>query len=166
MTGASRWRVALLIVGMVAASCGGGNSDGESGSGERTPVPGFGEIAFRIDGGTLRHALLADTTEQHSRGLMNRTDLAGYDGMLFRFPSDTTGTFYMLNTPLPLSIAWFDADGRFVSATDMEPCLNRSDCPTYAASGPYRYALEVPQGDLAELGIGPGSRLELEESSS
>jgi uncharacterized membrane protein (UPF0127 family) len=92
---------------------------------------------------------------------MGRKDLGGYDGMIFVFQEDTTGSFYMLNTPLPLSIAWFDSSGQFVSATDMEPCLTGPDCPLYSAVRPYRFALEVPKGGLAGLGIGPGSTIEI-----
>jgi len=129
----------------------------------RTPVEGFGEVGFRIDGGPYaaaeRCALLATTAQQHAQGLMHRRDLSGYDGMLFDFGEPTTGTFWMKDTPMPLSIAWFDAAGNFVSATDMEPCLDRPQCPAYAATGAYRYALEVPKGGLAGLGVGPGSRL-------
>lgn len=135
----------------------------------RTPVGGFGEIGFRIEPepaatasagpASERCALLARTDEQRARGLMQRRDLSGYDGMLFDFPGPTTGTFWMKDTPIPLSIAWFDASGAFVSATDMEPCLNQSQCRSYAATGPYRYALEVPKGGLRGLGVGPGARL-------
>ena len=137
---------------------------------ERTRVTGFGEIAFRIDstgvlfggGGSVsaaRCALLAATSEQMSKGLMGRTDLSGYDGMLFRFDGDTQGTFYMKDTLIPLSIAWFDAQGRFISATDMPPCGDAPVCPTYGAEAAYRYALEVPEGGLPALGVGPGTRL-------
>ena len=130
------------------------------------PVEGFGQIAFRVEGPTdsaaKRCALLAETAEQRSRGLMHRTDLAGHDGMIFRFEADTSGSFWMKDTPLPLSIAWFDSSGTYVSSTDMEPCLNQPSCPTYSAAGPYRFALEVPQGELPALGVGPGSRLVVE----
>ena len=135
----------------------------------RTPFGGFPEIAFRIEGGTsaqnqaqataARCALLAQTDAQQSQGLMNRTDLGGYDGMLFKFASDTEGGFWMKDTPLPLSIAFFDAAGQFVSTTDMAPCIHQASCPTYAAARPYRWALEVPQGALPRLAIGPGTRL-------
>jgi uncharacterized membrane protein (UPF0127 family) len=132
----------------------------------RTPISGFGEIAYRIDPGPAgggvaaqRCALLADTAEQQELGLMHRTDLAGHDGMLFRFPSDTTIEFYMKDTLLPLSIAWFDSHGSFVSATDMDPCPSQLHCPTFASVAPYRYALEVLRGQLAGQGIGPGSHL-------
>jgi len=136
----------------------------------RARVPGFGEVVFRVDGtGVLfgsggsvsaeRCALLAATASQQSQGLMGRTDLAGYDGMLFRFDSDTQGQFYMKNTLIPLSIAFFDADGRFVSTNDMPPCGDQPVCPTYGPDKPYRYALEVEEGALPSLAIGPGTRL-------
>jgi len=130
----------------------------------RTPFGDFGEIGFRIEGGTaeataMRCALLAETATQQGLGLMNRTDIGGYDGMLFKFPADTNGSFYMKDTPLPLSIAFFDASGQFVSTTDMAPCIHQATCPTYAAARTYRWALEVPQGALPRLAIGPGTRL-------
>src|SRR5205823_3248169 len=51
----------------------------------RTPVVGFGEIAFRIGSGPQHCGLLADTPAQQQTWLMGRSDLAGHDGMLFRF---------------------------------------------------------------------------------
>jgi uncharacterized protein len=125
----------------------------------RTAVPGFGEIAFKVGAGPELCALLASTAQQQARGLMARTDLAGHVGMLFVFATDTNESFYMRNTPMPLSIAWFDAAGRYVSATDMMPCADRPDCPTFGAAAAYRYALEVPRGGLPGLGIGPGSNV-------
>ena len=132
----------------------------------RTPVKGFDSVSYRIRpaggaGGDAveRCALLAETTEQQQRGLMGRTDLGGYDGMLFRFSADTTSSFYMTDTLIPLSIAWFNADGYFVSATDMEPCPDKAGCPTFGAAAPYRYALEVAKGGLPALGVGPGAQL-------
>ncbi len=127
----------------------------------RPQVAGFGEIAYRIDKAPSneRCALLADTTAQQQQGLMNRTDLAGHDGMLFRFGGDTRVGFYMKDTLIPLSIAWFDSKGNFVSETDMEPCLDQIDCPNHYATRPYRYALEVTKGGLGDLGIGPGSHV-------
>ena len=129
------------------------------GKAPRQPVEGFGTISYRISTmpAAERCALLAESLLQRSRGLMNRTDLGGFDGMLFVWDSDSSGGFWMKDTPLPLSIAWFDASGRFVSAADMEPCVGKDSCPNYDPAGPYRYALEVPQGGLAVLGIRPGS---------
>jgi len=130
----------------------------------RTPFGDFTEIGFRIEGGSAaataaRCALLAETAAQQGLGLMNRADLAGYDGMLFKFASDTNASFYMKDTPLPLSIAFFDGSGQFVSTADMAPCIHQATCPTFSAARPYRWALEVPQGALPRLAIGPGTRL-------
>jgi uncharacterized membrane protein (UPF0127 family) len=72
---------------------------------------------------------------------------------------DIQSSFYMRNTPMPLSIAWFDAAGEYVSTTDMAPCDDVDNCPLYPAEGPYRFALEVPQGELATLGVQEGSVL-------
>src|SRR5262245_18289638 len=87
--------------------------------------------------------------------------LGGYDGMLFMFGQPVSASFYMYMTRLPLSIAFFGSTGAFVSAADMPPCTaqNASDCPLYHAEAPYVNALEVSQGGLPALGIGPDSRI-------
>ncbi len=169
-----RWVIGgLLVVGAVAFLAVGANgpkdptlrpAEGQV-SLNRTRFGDFTEIGFRIDGtpaataAAARCALLAETATQQNLGLMNRTDIGGYDGMIFKFASDTTSSFFMKDTPLPLSIAFFDAAGQFVSTTDMAPCIHQATCPTYAATRPYRWALEVPQGALPRLAIGPGTKL-------
>jgi len=158
--------VALLVLGFGACIAKGADNPADPRL-VRSRVSGFGEIGIRILApGTLpataqRCALLAANEAQRSKGLMGVTDLKGYSGMLFRFSSDTQASFYMRNTPMPLSIAFFRADGSFAGAADMAPCGDRADCPLYSAHDGYRYALEVPQGQLGTLGIGPGSTLEL-----
>lgn len=136
------------------------------GAARRAGLPGVGETAASITAadGTVTGCclLVAATDEQRQRGLMEVTDLGGYEGMVFVWDHDVETGFWMRNTPSPLSIAWFDAAGDFVSATDMTPCAaDADDCPTYPPDGPYRFAVEVFQGDLAALGAGPGSRLTL-----
>lgn len=131
----------------------------------RSPWGDFGEEVVRIerpDSILELCVLLAVTAAQHSEGLMNAPDagLGGYDGMLFSFEDDTTGGFWMRDTEVPLTIAWFAEDGSLVSTLDMEPCgEGEESCPSYRPSGPYRLALEVPQGDLAEAGVAADARL-------
>jgi uncharacterized membrane protein (UPF0127 family) len=80
--------------------------------------------------------------------------------MVFEFPEPTEARFYMRNTRIPLSIAFYDQGGTFVSSADMEPCPDDVEqCPTYAADGPYLHAVEVAQGDLEALGLVEGSVL-------
>jgi uncharacterized membrane protein (UPF0127 family) len=169
-----RWAVvALVVAGALAFLALGANRPKDPSlrpaegavSLNRTPFGNFSEIGFRIEGGSAaqaaaaRCALLAETTAQQELGLMNRTDVGGYDGMLFKFATDTTVSFYMKDTPLPLSIAFFDGSGAFVSTADMAPCIHQATCPTFSAARPYRWALEVPEGALPRLAIGPGTRL-------
>jgi hypothetical protein len=124
---------------------------------DRVLLEGFDEIAIAVDPGdgqTLAWCLLAAlNAQQRARGLMEVTDLEGYAGMAFVYGEDVQNGFYMRNTPTPLSIAWIAADGEVVTITDMEPCEDREGCPSYRPSGRYRYAIEVFQGDLDELGI-------------
>ncbi len=164
---ALRWAVAVLLVLGVASCVGKGADSVSDPSVEQSRLAGFGSIGIQVEPGPGRAAaqwcaLLAATEAQRRQGLMGVADLRGYAGMLFRFPADSQGGFWMKDTPTPLSIAFFAADGAFVSATDMQPCLDQGDsCPVYSAAAPYRYALEVPLGQLGSLGIGPGSHLVL-----
>jgi uncharacterized membrane protein (UPF0127 family) len=135
---------------------------------ESRTVAGFGQVRFKVTGPALpvrassraSCALLASTEAQQMTGLMNRHDLAGYAGMIFRFARPTTVPFFMKNTLIPLSIAWFDATGRFLNATTMSPCPRTSlKCPLYYAIAPYSIAIEVGAGALPQLGIGPGATI-------
>ena len=136
---------------------------GSPGDPDRVLLEGFDELAVTVDpgdGSLLAWCLLAAlNAEQRARGLMEVTDLQGYSGMAFVYEEDVQNAFYMRNTPTPLSIAWIAADGSVVTIADMEPCEDRDGCPSYAPSGPYRYAIEVPQGDLPALGITESSNV-------
>jgi uncharacterized membrane protein (UPF0127 family) len=128
---------------------------------------GFGTVAGRVtaaDGSTCDVCLWAAVTAaDQSRGLMGVTDLGGADGMVFRYSSPVVTQFWMRDTVMPLSIAFFAADGSFVSATDMEPCLTgpADACARYAPTAPYVSAIEVPKGGLEALLMTDGSKLEL-----
>jgi uncharacterized membrane protein (UPF0127 family) len=132
---------------------------------------GFTTIRARItgaDGEVCEVCLwLADDGDERGRGLMGVTELGDAVGMAFRFEEPRVGSFYMLNTPTPLSIAWFSPSGEYAASTDMEPCVEVPDggCPLYSPDVEYDLALEVFQGDLDDLGVGPGARMELIEGS-
>lgn len=102
----------------------------------------------------------ATSGDQRRQGLMGVTDLGPAVGMTFEYDELRDGWFWMQDTVMPLSIAFFDAEGDLVDAFDMEPCTDEP-CERYYSDGRYRLAIEVPQGELASVGIGAGSRLEL-----
>ena len=55
---------------------------------------------------------------------MQVTDLGGKDGMLFAFDDDTQEQFWMFQTVMPLSIAFFDSRGR-VRVVDRHGAVHR-----------------------------------------
>lgn len=140
------------------------HSSGGSRNASASRVSGFGVVAFRVhdesatNSSPARCALLAKTEVQIETGLMNRHNLAGYDGMIFEYPPSRMA-FWMKDTLIPLSIAWFDASGRFVNATDMVPCPPAQACPLHYPAKPASMAIEVPRGHLAALGVGPGATI-------
>jgi len=109
---------------------------------------GFELVTVDLDGRELLVAV-ADRADLRRRGLMGVERLGDLDGMVFVFDQDTTGGFWMKDTLLPLEIAFFTADGEFVDGFPMEPCTE-ADCPTYRPSDAYRYALEVPFGEMPD----------------
>jgi uncharacterized protein len=161
---------AVLVSAGDAPAAQGAGLDEPPGPDDRELLDGFGEVAIAVHNpdGSIKGwcVLLAETQEQRNRGLMEVTDLGGYEGMLFVWAEDSSSGFWMRNTPTPLSIAFVDAEGAVVSTADMEPCADTPDCPTYAAEGPYRFALEVPKGRLAALGIDEGSMIRVGGSCS
>lgn len=127
-------------------------------------IAGFGEARARLTTATVTRDLcvaVASSDATRRQGMMGRTDFGGYDAMVFVFQGDTTASFYMRATPLPLSIAWFDRDGRFVGTADMDPCPDKAGCPTFDPGRAYRVALEAPRGALDALGVSAGSTLVL-----
>jgi hypothetical protein len=121
------------------------------------PFADFSIADIAVAGTSLRVAV-ADTGALRARGLMDVTDLGELDGMLFVFPADTAGGFWMKNTLIPLDIWFFDAAGAFVDAFAMEPC-EVDPCPVYEPSAAYRCAVETPAGSQAEPG--PDAMLEI-----
>ncbi len=101
---------------------------------------------------------LADTPEQRSQGLRGVEELPeGLDGMLFVFEEARPATFGMRDTLIPLDIWWFDADGRLLGSTEMEPCHSEA-CPDYRSPGEVVWALETP-AEQVEFAPGDGLRV-------
>lgn len=165
----SPWLIVLAAVAaaVAAIACSSGGSDDAACNGGAEELGGqtFAARSVRITSSAGRSTtgcvLVADSRGKRSQGLTGVTDLEGRLGMVFVYDADSRDRYWMKDTPMPLSIAWFDAAGAFVSSADMDPCLT-GDCPNYGAAAPYRYALEVPQGRLPALGIGAGARLQLD----
>ncbi|MEL7130097.1 MAG: DUF192 domain-containing protein [Pseudomonadota bacterium] len=108
-----------------------------------------GEAAHRFD------IELAETDEEISTGLMNRTELATDTGMLFDFGTVRQTSMWMKDTPLPLDMLFLSADGTVVAiARNAVPQSERRIDPGV----PVRAVLEINAGLSASLGIKPGSK--------
>jgi uncharacterized protein len=102
---------------------------------------------------------IADTEAEQQTGLMGRSALAEDAGMLFVFEGEQALSFWMKDTLIPLSIAYFDAEGRIVDIQDMQPLDDVP--PHYVSAEPAQYALEVNQGFFEEWGVMVGDTVEL-----
>jgi uncharacterized membrane protein (UPF0127 family) len=99
---------------------------------------------------------IAETAEQHERGLSGRRTLAPNSGMAFLWKGDVRGQFWMKDTSVPLSIAFWGRRGRILRILDMAPC-RRDPCKIYDPHVAFRGALEVNRGAFARWGVRPGA---------
>ena len=131
---------------------------------DAVPPVGFDLVAARVtepDGTVCELCLwLADSAEQRNRGLMGVTVLDPADGMAFHYSAPHSTRFWMKDTPLALSIAFYGPDGAFMDSFDMEPCVTAS-CARYPTPTDFLIAVETYRGGLDELGMRAGSTLEL-----
>lgn len=118
-----------------------------------------GTAVVRADRGpVLVRVEIAETPAQRQRGLMFRRSLASNAGMVFLFPTEVRGPFWMKNTLVPLSIAFYGRDGRIRRILDMTPC-RRDPCRLYGPGVAYRGALEVNRGAFRRWGVRVGDRV-------
>ncbi len=95
---------------------------------------------------------LARTSQEQETGLMGRLRVPDDQGMLFVFEQSGRVAFWMKDTPLSLSIAFIDKQGKIVGIQDMYAF----SLDTHAPDKDYIYALEVAQGYFTRRGIQPG----------
>jgi uncharacterized membrane protein (UPF0127 family) len=116
----------------------------ESPAGLPTGVVRIGDHAFNVE--------IAATARSRAQGLMDRQTLARNAGMLFVYDYPQTASFWMLNTPLPLEVAFIREDLSIASIRAMEPFSTE----THSSPEPVHYALELNTGELSRRGIAPG----------
>jgi uncharacterized membrane protein (UPF0127 family) len=113
---------------------------------------GAGSVALSVE--------VAAEGRARSVGLMDRPRLPADVGMVFLYSDPHGGGFWMKNTLIPLSIAFWDQGGRILKILDMTPC--RADpCPLYQPGVTYVGAVETNRGWFAAHGVGPGDRVAL-----
>jgi uncharacterized protein len=104
---------------------------------------------------------VADSDDERALGLMGRTSLPPSGGMVFVFDGPTDASFWMKDTPIPLSIAFWGHDDRIIAIMEMPPC-ERDPCPTFRPGQSYTDALEMRRGWFTRHGIEIGDTVELQ----
>ncbi len=148
-----RMPVLLALVLLFGASCSG--KSGQIGAIDK-PNPKLPTTTIRV-GNISLEVEIASTEEQRNRGMMFRKSLEEGKGMLFVFESDQKMAFWMKITSIPLSLAYLGSDGTIFQIIDLAPF---SEDPQLSQRS-VRYAVEVPQGWFAKVGIGTGDRFDI-----
>jgi uncharacterized membrane protein (UPF0127 family) len=160
----------LLVLGLLAAPPPAARAAGAAPQGTAAPsalptVPAtIGGAAFTLEVARDRPALY--------RGLGGRTHIAPNGGMVFVFPVAQPLTFVMRDCPIPIDVAFLDDTGRVINSFEMHPEPPRApdEDPAhyderlypYRSALPARYVVEVAGGRLRALGVGSGSRIEID----
>jgi uncharacterized membrane protein (UPF0127 family) len=136
-------RRVLLLAALVVAGCGGTAT---------VALDRLDRTRAVLADGTELCLLVAASAAQRAQGLKGAGpgDLAGADGMVFRYPEPATVRFHMRGTVMALDIAFLDGDGTVVATDEMVPCPTAQDCPTYGSDRPFLTAIETP-ADRVEL---------------
>lgn len=101
-------------------------------------------------------AEVAHTDPDRMQGLMHRRMLPENRGMLFVFKNVAHHGMWMMNTYIPLSVAFIDENGVIINIEDMQPHTRDA----HSAKSPVRYALEMNLGWFRKRGIMPGAKVE------
>jgi uncharacterized membrane protein (UPF0127 family) len=112
------------------------------------------EVALSVNGHKLT-AEVASTEATRTEGLMHRRILPADRGMLFVFPEASRHAMWMMNTYIPLSVAFLDEGGTIINIEDMKPHTRDS----HPSAKPAKYALEMNLGWFAKRGIKPGAKI-------
>ena len=101
-------------------------------------------------------AEVANTEASRRRGLMFRDRLGENSGMVFSYPEAGVNAMWMKNTPIALSVAFIDRNGRILNIEDMDPFSEK----THASAGDAAYALEMNRGWYRKRRIKAGDRVD------
>jgi len=127
--------------------------------GEPAPTPkpqhNLPTAILSLGSNSLTTQIAADDASREL-GLMSRTNLGDSEGMVFVFPQPRPVTFWMKDTPIPLSIAYISSSGRILELHDMKP-FDETSVPS--TSQAVVYALEVAKGWFERHGVLPGDTI-------
>lgn len=111
-------------------------------------------IHLKVSGYTLS-AEVAYKKESRIRGLTYRNFMKKNSGMLFVFPEASIHSMWMVNTYIPLSVAFLDKKGMILNIIDMSPHTRTRN----SAASKAKYALEMNLGWFSSRSIKAGEKI-------
>ncbi len=119
---------------------------------------------FTVDvGGHPANLQFAVLPSEQEHGLMQRSNLAGDEGMIFVNTGPRALSIWMRNTPEPLDLGYLTPDGVIAEIYHLLPYDER---PVVSHSNQVQFALELPQGWFAAKGVRAGARVDLKAVSA
>lgn len=113
------------------------------------------------------HLWIADDEAKRERGLMFVKKLKSDEGMLFVFDDTRILSFWMKNTLIPLSIGFFDKNGKLFQVIEMPvPSRLERRPPVYPSRRPALFALEMAKGWFKKNKIHAGAVLKVLSTKS
>ena len=95
-----------------------------------------------------------------SQGLSGRPSLKKGTGMLFIFDTLDRHTMWMPDMKFPLDVVWLDETLSVVNISyGLQPCADRSNCPSSSSVYMCKYAIEMNAGEAAIYGFMNGTQL-------
>lgn len=104
----------------------------------------------------------AENPQERSRGLMNRKNLPEEEGMIFIYDEESSRSFWMKNTRIPLDIIFVSESGIIndIDRADPEPGVADEDLERYR--GEAMYVLELNQNFTSSRNISENNRIFLD----
>jgi hypothetical protein len=129
----------------------------------RRPEAAESYISIRVDtavvilGNDTVNAEVARTSQERSKGLMDRREVPDGTGMLFVFEREANRAFWMEDTLVSLDIAFLDSSMNIIDIQQMDS----GSSEIYDSAAPAKFALEVRKGWFEEHCITVGLRVEV-----
>ncbi|HEY0969085.1 MAG TPA: DUF192 domain-containing protein [Opitutaceae bacterium] len=146
-----RW-VLMLAVALALTGC--GQAQPEAAAAPKTVADYF---PVKLGDKTVQ-LQFAVTNLEMQRGLMERRDLKPEQGMIFVYPQGQSLSFWMRNTPTPLDIGFFTADGELKEIYPLHPFDETS---VSSRRKDLQFAVEMNQGWFKANSVKPGDKIDL-----
>ncbi len=131
--------------------------------GPSTGIRGDADLIFSDAGkGSLAklRVEIAQDPEKRQQGLMGRTKIGEFEGMLFIFENDDERSFWMANTPVSLDIIFVNSKKEVVSIQKNAQPYSEESLPSFK---PAMYVVEVNAGFCERHGVSEGTEISWQE---